>query len=458
MSSFKIDSNYSEVTVLPVSEPLRGAAKKVKPNPADLNALAAQLAQVQRNITKKDEVQGEKNTSGVENLKFIKEFEGGKLYKAGEINVLDLKGTYKQMGRQYGALLGKEMKELYSAAIEGMFIKMIAGKLMKEANMPAETAKKAAYEKLKNIAYLFHDKYPENLKKMFDGMAETSGIEKDKLVMLDHIITFGSVLQGAPVQCSALSAWGDYTGGPMVVGRNFDYFPAYGAFGKYLSVVSLTPNDSNPVALISYPGQCHSYTYIGKGSFLSLNDGSASGGKTIRKDREVAPVQALERMLNYNDIENLCIAANSDNSNYPFIDFVVSKDKEGKYKAVVIEQSTTGTEIRTAEKDGAIAATNYFMDPDWKDIGSGESPTQPKVRQQRLQEFLEKNKGKINLEAIMSFLDTPFEKGGVTWDGKAFPAALTIYQVVYVPETMELRLKVQGSDDWTKIDLKELSK
>lgn len=452
MSLFRV-SNCSKIASLSASEPLQGEAKKAKPSFADLSELAAQLAQVQRDVTKKDEA------AGAENLKFIKEFEGGKLYKAGDINVLDLKGTYKQMGRQYGALLKEDMKELYSAAIEGMFIKMIAEKLMKEKKLPAEAAAKAAYMMLKNIADLFHDKYPENLKKMFDGMAETSGIEKDKLVILDHIITFGSVLQGAPVQCSALSAWGDYTGGgPMVVGRNFDYFPAYGAFGKYLSVVNLKPDDSNPVALIIYPGQCHSYTYIGKGSFLSLNDGSASGGKNIRKDREVAPVQALERMLNYNNIENLCIASSSDNVNYPFIDFVVSKDKEGKYKAVVIEQSTTGTEIRLAEKDGAIAATNYFMDPDWKDIGSGESPTQPKVRQQRLQEFLEKNKGKINLEAIINFLDIPFEKKGVTWDGKAFPAALTIYQVVYVPETMQLRLKVQGSSDWTKIDLKEFMK
>lgn len=44
-------------------------------------------------------------------LKFIAEFEGGKLYKAGEVSVLELKGNYRQMGRQYGQLLKSELNE-----------------------------------------------------------------------------------------------------------------------------------------------------------------------------------------------------------------------------------------------------------------------------------------------------------------------------------------------------------
>lgn len=37
-------------------------------------------------------------------LQIAGEFEGGKLYRAGKINVVVMKGNFYQMGRQYGAL------------------------------------------------------------------------------------------------------------------------------------------------------------------------------------------------------------------------------------------------------------------------------------------------------------------------------------------------------------------
>jgi len=49
-------------------------------------------------------------------------FEGGHLYKSGKLNVLDLRGTYRQMGRQYGYLLKDQLNYLYRIAIEEYFI------------------------------------------------------------------------------------------------------------------------------------------------------------------------------------------------------------------------------------------------------------------------------------------------------------------------------------------------
>ena len=43
-------------------------------------------------------------TTQAEGLNFISAFEGGKLYRAGKINVVVMKGNFYQMGRQYGAL------------------------------------------------------------------------------------------------------------------------------------------------------------------------------------------------------------------------------------------------------------------------------------------------------------------------------------------------------------------
>jgi hypothetical protein len=41
-------------------------------------------------------------------LRLSAEFEGGKLYRAGKIGVVELTGSYRQMGRQYGTLLRGE--------------------------------------------------------------------------------------------------------------------------------------------------------------------------------------------------------------------------------------------------------------------------------------------------------------------------------------------------------------
>ena len=52
-----------------------------------------------------------------------REFEGGKLYKAGKIGVLQLSGSYVEMGRQYGGLLKDEIQEFYTFAIDEHYIK-----------------------------------------------------------------------------------------------------------------------------------------------------------------------------------------------------------------------------------------------------------------------------------------------------------------------------------------------
>ena len=43
-------------------------------------------------------------------LRLSAEFEGGKLYRAGKIGVVELTGSYRQMGRQYGTLLRGELR------------------------------------------------------------------------------------------------------------------------------------------------------------------------------------------------------------------------------------------------------------------------------------------------------------------------------------------------------------
>ncbi|MBU2473665.1 MAG: hypothetical protein KKG91_02915, partial [Candidatus Omnitrophica bacterium] len=58
-------------------------------------------------------------------IKLVKEFEGGKLYQAGGIDLLELNGSYHQMGRQYGGLLKQKIDKFYDLAIEKHYIERL---------------------------------------------------------------------------------------------------------------------------------------------------------------------------------------------------------------------------------------------------------------------------------------------------------------------------------------------
>ena len=44
------------------------------------------------------------------------------IYKSGDITVLELHGDYREMGRQYGALMKDELQEFYTLAIVEHFV------------------------------------------------------------------------------------------------------------------------------------------------------------------------------------------------------------------------------------------------------------------------------------------------------------------------------------------------
>jgi hypothetical protein len=52
----------------------------------------------------------------------VKEFEGGRFFRSGKIDILVLEGSYREMGRQYGGLVKDRLSEFYKVAIEERFI------------------------------------------------------------------------------------------------------------------------------------------------------------------------------------------------------------------------------------------------------------------------------------------------------------------------------------------------
>ena len=88
----------------------------------------------------------------------IASFEGGKAYQQGKIKLVNLQGSWEDMGRQYGYLLAPELQRISTNWIQSFITKH-----------PEKAAK------LNQNAQRFVASYPHNFKQFIAGIAQTSG-------------------------------------------------------------------------------------------------------------------------------------------------------------------------------------------------------------------------------------------------------------------------------------------
>ena len=130
-------------------------------------------------------------------------FEEGRKAQRGSIKVVDLSGSWFEMGRQYGALMKKELDEVLcviDAVIE-----------YNEGNA----------SKAKQIVETQTLQTPWRISQFFEGAAETSGFTVEQLQSANAIERIG----GLP-KCSVAITWGDYAEDDLIIGRNYDYSDA----------------------------------------------------------------------------------------------------------------------------------------------------------------------------------------------------------------------------------------
>jgi hypothetical protein len=362
--------------------------------------------------------------------KLVGEFEGGKLYKTRKFNVLQLRGTFRQMGRQEGALLKEPISRFYDVAI--------ANRMLKERGLPLDTIKAGAQHRFAL--------YPERFKELLRGIAETSGMEADKLMLLSYV--WSLALYATPGHCSAIAAWGDYTaGGPLVFGRNFDYPAYFKDFAEFLTVVVYNPPDAVPTASFGYAGQVSTINAMNQaGLFIEVNDGSLSGGSNSCTNRLAIAISTLGFLMDCRDMKGLDAVLNTTRSHYSYVYNVA--DSEAAY---CYEMPLYDVKRRATDRPGLLVATNHFVDPSWglaaptRDVQSRSAQ-----RYKNLLALADRYKGKLDERRMMEVLDIPFDKGGVTWPDR------TIFQMVAVPKELRLWLKAPGYQEWVRVDLSEL--
>jgi len=357
------------------------------------------------------------------------EFEGGKLYRAGPVFVVELHGSYHQMGRQYGRLLRDELRALYEIAIDEQFISEMG----------------FTYERLRTIAFAIYDLYPQRYKEIIVGMSESSGLGLEKHVLLNAIEMYPKFNSFIP-NCSGIAVWGDYTnGGPLIFGRNNDDTEFYKKFAPYVTVAVLKPADSSiPAAIVNYAGVIYAPSGMnGAGIFLELNSGTWTGYYPYRLSIFVTLLSFLQ---DFSTMDAIDAAFQSTRVNLSSIVNVADRDISYSF-----ECPTFDARRRSPDRDGLMVATNHFVDPSWgmPPPLNDEQLGWTVKRRNHLLQLAKEHKGEFDVEMMKRVLDTPLDDGGATVPG-------TIYQIIAVPQSLQMWLKAPDNFDWQKVDLKEL--
>lgn len=368
-------------------------------------------------------------------LEKVSEFEGGVFYKVGKIHALQLNGSYRAMGRQYGELAKPQIRRFYEKSLVEHF--------------PASP--RVSRRDVEAFAARGYQRYPARIKEIFEGMAETSGLSVSDLAMLDQFVVL-SLLPYAPsiAHCSGIAAWGEYTGGgPLVFGKNEDWLEYFKEFDDTLLVVVYNPDDgSRSAATVGNAGQVGTMNEINDaGLVLALNDGSPSGDIRYRKERAPTLVANLSFFLDSSCFAALDAALQSTLPPWPFVINVADAKQAYSY-----ECTTSLCRRRSAQQDGLLVGTNTLVDPSWdfpEKITTSPAWREPTERRDNLIALGEKHKGKIDAKTMMAILDTPKSDGGATVPG-------TIFQFVAVPAQLKIWVKAPGYQDWVLVEVGRL--
>jgi hypothetical protein len=381
----------------------------------------------------------QESPSSQKGLHLLSSFEGGKLYSAGKFRVLELSGTYRQMGRQYGRLMSGPMKEMYNEVVSQYAKNRIA----------------CSDISLNDFSLQLFRLYPRRFQELAEGMSETSDMNLNKIAVLNEFFDYllsCYVLPGSGNNgnCSAISAWGKYSkDGALVMGRNFDFPDFYRAFNKYITIVAYNPSDaSNSTAVITYPGQIGSMqAFNSRGLVLENNNGSSSGdsGRYFGK-RIPFMIKDLGAMLESSTYEGLDAALVTSRMHYPLIYNIAYPGGASIY------EMTTFDVKRRQGQEGLLIGTNHFISPGWNPPTSENQDgiKDSKERYDNLKTLAEKYKGEIDAPMMMAIMDVPKDKGGAT------PQDRNIYQFVAVPMDLKIWVKALTYDDWTEVDLRNL--
>ena len=351
----------------------------------------------------------------------LSQFEDGRLYKIDKLLIVQLSGSYREMGRQEGYLLRDQIHEYYNDSVANYFIQ----------------AKNMSHEHLASESMNIFSLYPKRFRDIVLGISETSGLSLENLTILSRV---SYVAPG----CSAVFAWGNYSkDGSTIAGRNLDFYSDSNDFAKYTIVCIYNPTDgSHSVASVCRLAQLEIHTGMNdQGIFLEANDGSSSGGDVFFPDRLTYIGSFL---FDFSTLRQLDAAVSSAKINWATVLNAADENEARSY-----EWATFDLKRAMPDRGGFLASTNHFVNPEWGIAHPQGDPNHTFLRRRNLLMLGEKYNGSFDAKNMMKLLDTSIEKGGAS-------GPFTRLQVVAVPSEKEMWVKIPGYQNWTRVDLKSL--
>ncbi|MEZ9340651.1 C45 family autoproteolytic acyltransferase/hydrolase [Vibrio splendidus] len=379
------------------------------------------------------------------------QFENGTMFETNEdmLFVLQLNGSWYEMGQQYGALSKEHMQAMYDVLVQPEFDKG----LISQAK---------AFE-------LFGSRVFASLslrrKQYFQGVADALNWPVEKAIVLDQsgpmAIYLGKLHSFSG--CSSLATWGESTNNEnTVVGRNMDWNELFLDFPIYTTVYNPT-DGSNSVVNVSWPGWTWMVTgFNDQGVYTDLHDGTSMGGNIVSIEKPSFLNSVFDYMTESDTAEALSARFQAARTDIASIWMVADKDGQ----ACAYENTIQENRRRVSEKGAnSFVTVNTFLNPDWG-LGMRETQSFSLKRLENLNARHDDHKGDIDAQVMRDIFDLSLydedgnfkENGGVTKPTNQ-DVDLTNYQVVADLNELQMWVKLPAlgeESDWAHIDVKSL--
>ncbi|MDO5442033.1 MAG: C45 family peptidase [Bacteroidia bacterium] len=351
---------------------------------------------------------------------FKKHHKEGRLTVDDGITVVNLYGSWHDMGSQYGRLAKEYLIDMLD------FIDMRLG---------GDTSRT---EEAYDIAGKLYSGYPEYLEDFFTGMSESSGISLERLILCNA----SEYIEGC-FFCSAMAVWNEYSEGGLVFGRNYDV-ATFGEVDKDVIVTVYHPDDGLVAATIGYAGEIYCVNgFNEKGLFIELNNGMPSAGWDIHWEIRPSTSELFDLLFKAESMDDADDFFNSIRSASSFLIGVADSTEARLYEWCY--DGARRSDVLTP--DGLMVSTNHYVHPDWEyPIPSDADSWNSLARRANMLDRVEENKGKIDVETMKAIMSATIEGGGPYHP-------LTRYQLVVEPAEMTVHMKLSCNSGWSRIDL-----
>lgn len=346
----------------------------------------------------------------------------GRSYNVDGITVLDLKGSWHQMGMQYGILAKEQIKDVLA------YIDLKLGADAERMNAAA------------GITDSLYANYPDNLKSFFDGVSESSGQNLERIKLCNAV----EYIEGEFL-CSAMAVWGDYGTGKLVFGRNYDA-SSYREIDKDLVVTVFHPDDGIAAATVSYAGELYCVNGLNaKGIFIELNNGTPSAGTEMNWNICPSTVSLFNLLFEAGNMDDVDSFFKDTQSSLPYIIGVADRNEARSYEWYY-DRTRRGDVVT---EDGLMISTNHYVNDEWPfAVPTDKTSWNSISRRNNLNSNAKEYKGRIDVKKMKEIMSTSLEDGGPM-------LSLTRYQILAVPEDMILYINIPSNGKWVKLKMSE---